>query len=95
MGRFRASLALPWGATRAELCPIRLWHIGLFFAFVGLFAYLVTPIGVSFLATFLRGDTVYIPALNAYLAFMAPVVLICGTTLEIPAVLRTLAVAEL
>jgi sec-independent protein translocase protein TatC len=59
-----------------------------FFALVGLFAYLVTPIAVSFLATFLGGNAVYVSDRNAHLTFLALVVLIFGSSFGIPCVFR-------
>lgn len=58
-----------------------------FFAFGGLFAYFVLPIGLTFLATFLGSNAVYLPDLMAYLQFLALVVLIFGVTFEMPVVL--------
>ncbi|MGA7173521.1 MAG: twin-arginine translocase subunit TatC [Candidatus Dormiibacterota bacterium] len=62
----------------------------LFFALGGLFAYFILPIGLSFLATFLGSNAVYLPDLNSYLTFLALVVLIFGVTFEMPVVLCTL-----
>lgn len=64
-----------------------------FFALGGLFAYFILPVGLTFLATFLNGDAVYLPDLNAYLTFLALVVLIFGVTFEMPVVLCTLGAA--
>ena len=61
-----------------------------FFALGGLFAYFILPVGLTFLATFLGGNAVYLPDLNAYLTFLALVVLIFGVTFEMPVVLCTL-----
>ncbi|HVC22939.1 MAG TPA: twin-arginine translocase subunit TatC [Candidatus Dormibacteraeota bacterium] len=61
-----------------------------FFALGGLFAYFILPIGLTFLATFLGGNAVYLPDLNAYLTFLALVVLVFGVTFEMPVVLCTL-----
>jgi sec-independent protein translocase protein TatC len=58
-----------------------------FFALGGLFAYFVLPIGLTFLATFLGSNAVYLPDLGAYLQFLALVVLIFGVTFEMPVVL--------
>ncbi|MDA8395894.1 MAG: twin-arginine translocase subunit TatC [Candidatus Dormibacteraeota bacterium] len=58
-----------------------------FFALGGLFAYFVLPIGLTFLATFLGGNAVYLPDLGAYLSFLALVVLVFGVTFEMPVVL--------
>ncbi|HEY6539124.1 MAG TPA: twin-arginine translocase subunit TatC [Candidatus Dormibacteraeota bacterium] len=62
-----------------------------FFALGGLFAYFILPVGLTFLATFLHGNAVYLPDLNAYLTFLALVVLIFGVTFEMPVALCTLA----
>ncbi|MGC2191453.1 MAG: twin-arginine translocase subunit TatC [Candidatus Dormiibacterota bacterium] len=62
-----------------------------FFALGGLFAYFILPIGLTFLATFLGSNAVYLPDLNSYLTFLALVVLIFGVTFEMPVVLCTLA----
>ena len=61
-----------------------------FFALGGVFAYFILPVGLSFLATFLGSNAVYLPDLNAYLTFLALVVLIFGVTFEMPVVLCTL-----
>src|SRR5487761_692348 len=61
-----------------------------FFALGGLFAYFILPVGLTFLATFLGANAVYLPDLNAYLTFLALVVLIFGVTFEMPVVLCTL-----
>lgn len=58
-----------------------------FFALGGLFAYFVLPIGLTFLATFLGSNAIYLPDLGAYLSFLALVVLIFGVTFEMPVVL--------
>ena len=62
-----------------------------FFALGGLFAYFILPIGLTFLATFLGSNAVYLPDLNSYLTFLALVVLVFGVTFEMPVVLCTLA----
>ncbi|MGH7643114.1 MAG: twin-arginine translocase subunit TatC [Candidatus Dormibacteria bacterium] len=61
-----------------------------FFALGGVFAYFILPVGLTFLATFLGSNAVYLPDLNAYLTFLALVVLIFGVTFEMPVVLCTL-----
>lgn len=61
-----------------------------FFALGAVFAYFVLPIGLSFLATFLGHDAIYLPDLGAYLSFLALVVLIFGVTFELPVVLAVL-----
>ncbi|MGH7759671.1 MAG: twin-arginine translocase subunit TatC [Candidatus Dormibacteria bacterium] len=61
-----------------------------FFALGGVFAYFILPIGLTFLATFLGGNAVYLPDLNSYLSFFAIVVLVFGVTFELPVVLCTL-----
>jgi sec-independent protein translocase protein TatC len=63
-----------------------------FFALGAAFGYIILPIGISFLATFLGGDAVYLPDLSAYLTFFALVVLIFGLAFELPVALCTLAV---
>lgn len=67
----------------------------LFFAVGGLFAYFILPVGLTFLATFLGSNAVYLPDLNSYLTFLALVVLIFGVTFEMPVVLCTLAAVGL
>ncbi len=62
-----------------------------FFALGGVFAYFILPVGLAFLATFLGSNAVYLPDLNAYLTFLALVVLVFGVTFEMPVVLCTLA----
>lgn len=62
-----------------------------FFALGAVFAYFVLPIGLSFLATFLGHDAVYLPDLGSYLGFLALVILIFGVTFELPVVLSVLA----
>jgi sec-independent protein translocase protein TatC len=62
-----------------------------FFALGGLFAYFILPIGLTFLATFLGSNAVYLPDLNSYLTFLALVVLVFGVTFEMPVALCTLA----
>jgi sec-independent protein translocase protein TatC len=64
-----------------------------FFALGGLFAYFILPIGLTFLATFLGSDAVYLPDLNAYIGFLALVVVVFGITFEMPVVLCTLGAA--
>ncbi len=61
-----------------------------FFALGGVFAYFILPIGLSFLATFLGANAVYLPDLSAYLSFLALVILVFGVTFEMPVVLCTL-----
>ncbi|HUY60505.1 MAG TPA: twin-arginine translocase subunit TatC [Candidatus Dormibacteraeota bacterium] len=51
------------------------------------FAYFVMPIGLTFLATFLGGDAVYLPDLNSYLTFFGLLIVIFGVTFELPVVL--------
>ncbi len=66
-----------------------------FFALGGVFAYFVLPVGLSFLATFLGANAVYLPDLGAYLSFLALVVLIFGITFELPVALSLLAAVGL
>jgi len=66
-----------------------------FFALGGLFAYFVLPVGLTFLATFLGTNAVYLPNLNSYLTFLALVVLIFGVTFEMPVVLCTLGAVKI
>ncbi len=61
-----------------------------FFALGGVFAYFILPVGLTFLATFLGSNAVYLPDLNSYLTFLALVVLVFGVTFEMPVVLCTL-----
>ncbi|MGC2296246.1 MAG: twin-arginine translocase subunit TatC [Candidatus Dormiibacterota bacterium] len=65
-----------------------------FFALGGLFAYFILPIGLTFLATFLGSDAIYLPDLNAYISFLALVVVVFGITFEMPVVLCTLGAAR-
>lgn len=51
------------------------------------FAYLVMPIGLTFLATFLGSDAVYLPDLSSYLSFFEILIVIFGVTFEMPVVL--------
>jgi sec-independent protein translocase protein TatC len=51
------------------------------------FAYLIMPIGLAFLSTFLGSDAVYLPDLGAYLTFFGLVIVIFGVTFEMPVVL--------
>ncbi|HEY6538168.1 MAG TPA: twin-arginine translocase subunit TatC [Candidatus Dormibacteraeota bacterium] len=51
------------------------------------FAYLIMPIGLSFLSTFLGSNAVYLPDLGAYLTFFGLVIVIFGVTFEMPVVL--------
>ena len=62
-----------------------------FFALGAVFAYFVLPIGLSFLATFLGANAIYLPDLSAYLSFLALVVLVFGVTFEMPVALSLLA----
>ena len=57
------------------------------FAVGAAFAYFVMPIGLTFLATFLGGDAVYLPDLNSYLTFFGLLIVIFGVTFELPVVL--------
>ncbi len=61
------------------------------FALGAAFAYLIMPIGLSFLASFLGTDAVYLPDLNAYLSFFLLVIAVFGITFEMPVVLTLLA----
>jgi len=60
------------------------------FALGAVFAYLVMPVGLSFLATFLGSNAVYLPDLASYLTFFTLVILIFGVTFEMPVVLSLL-----
>jgi sec-independent protein translocase protein TatC len=51
------------------------------------FAYLIMPIGLGFLSTFLGSNAVYLPDLGAYLTFFGLVIVIFGVTFEMPVVL--------
>ncbi len=66
-----------------------------FFALGAVFAYFVLPIGLSFLATFLGGNAIYLPDLSAYLSFLSLVVLVFGVTFELPVALSLLAAVGL
>lgn len=61
-----------------------------FFALGGVFAYFVIPIGLTFLATFLGANAVYLPDLGSYLSFLALVILVFGLTFELPVALSLL-----
>ncbi len=54
------------------------------FAIGGTFAYLVMPVGLSFLANFLGGNVEFLPDLNAYLSFFTLLIVIFGVTFELP-----------
>jgi sec-independent protein translocase protein TatC len=54
------------------------------FAIGGTFAYLVMPVGLSFLANFLGGNAEFLPDLNAYLSFFTLLIVIFGVTFELP-----------
>ncbi len=56
----------------------------LLFAVGGTFAYLVMPVGLSFLANFLGGNAEFLPDLNAYLSFFTLLIVIFGVTFELP-----------
>jgi sec-independent protein translocase protein TatC len=56
----------------------------LLFAIGGTFAYLVMPVGLSFLANFLGGNATFLPDLNAYLSFFTLLIVIFGLTFELP-----------
>ncbi len=58
-----------------------------FFALGAVFAYFVVPVGLSFLATFLGGNAVYLPDLGAYLGFLSLIVIVFGLTFELPVAL--------
>ncbi|HVA20875.1 MAG TPA: twin-arginine translocase subunit TatC [Candidatus Micrarchaeia archaeon] len=60
------------------------------FAVGATFAYLVMPVGLSFLAGFLGTDAVYLPDLNAYLSFFTLVMVVFGVTFEMPVVVSLL-----
>jgi sec-independent protein translocase protein TatC len=64
-----------------------------FFALGGLFAYFILPVGLTFLATFLGSDAVYLPDLGAYISFLALVVVVFGVTFEMPVALCLLGAA--
>ncbi|MGH7666572.1 MAG: twin-arginine translocase subunit TatC [Candidatus Dormibacteria bacterium] len=51
------------------------------------FAYLVMPLGLAFLSTFLGSNAVYLPDLAAYLTFFGLIIAIFGLTFEMPVVL--------
>ncbi len=56
-----------------------------------LFAYLVLPIGLSFLARFMGSSITYLPDVGQYLSFFLLVIAIFGITFEFPLLLVTLA----
>jgi sec-independent protein translocase protein TatC len=56
----------------------------LLFAVGATFAYLVTPLGLHFLATFLGGNAEFLPDLNSYLSFFALLIVVFGLTFELP-----------
>jgi sec-independent protein translocase protein TatC len=56
----------------------------LLFAIGGAFAYLVMPVGLNFLATFLGANAEFLPDLNAYLSFFTLLIVIFGLTFELP-----------
>lgn len=56
----------------------------LLFATGATFAYLVMPIGLNFLATFLGGNAEFLPDLNSYLSFFTLLIVIFGLTFELP-----------
>ncbi len=58
----------------------------LLFAAGAAFAYLVMPIGLNFLATFLGKSAVYLPDINAYLSFLVLLIVAFGVTFELPVV---------
>lgn len=64
-----------------------------FFALGGLFAYFILPVGLTFLATFLGANAVYLPDLGAYISFLALVVVVFGITFEMPVALCLLGAA--
>ncbi|HVA21732.1 MAG TPA: twin-arginine translocase subunit TatC [Candidatus Micrarchaeia archaeon] len=60
------------------------------FALGAAFAYFVMPVGLSFLATFLGTNAVYLPDLASYLSFFVLVIVIFGVAFEMPVVLSLL-----
>lgn len=60
------------------------------FALGAAFAYLIMPIGLAFLSTFLGSNAVYLPDLGAYLTFFGLIIVIFGVTFEMPVVLGLL-----
>ncbi len=56
----------------------------LLFAIGATFAYLVMPVGLSFLANFLGGNAEFLPDLNAYLSFFTLLIVVFGLTFELP-----------
>ncbi|MGC2191723.1 MAG: twin-arginine translocase subunit TatC [Candidatus Dormiibacterota bacterium] len=51
------------------------------------FAYLIMPVGLAFLSTFLGSNAVYLPDLSSYLTFFGLIIVIFGITFEMPVVL--------
>lgn len=62
------------------------------FAAGGTFAYLVMPLGLSFILGFLGNQVVILPDLNSYISFFAILIAIFGVTFELPVVLVLLGV---
>lgn len=64
----------------------------LLFAGGAAFAYVVMPIGLNFLATFLGSSAIYLPDINSYLAFLLLLIVAFGVTFELPVVVILLGV---
>lgn len=66
----------------------------LLFAAGATFAYLVMPVGLRFLATFLGSNATYFPDVNEYLSFFSLLILAFGITFELPVVVLVLGLAH-
>lgn len=65
------------------------------FAAGATFAYVVMPIGLHFLATFLGSNATYFPDINAYLSFFALLIVAFGVTFELPMAVLLLGIARI
>jgi sec-independent protein translocase protein TatC len=91
-----------WGFLAPGLRPVERKFVGPFIASALLlfvagaaFAYVVMPIGLNFLATFLGNSAVYLPDINAYLSFLLLLIAAFGLTFELPVVIILLGVVGL
>jgi sec-independent protein translocase protein TatC len=91
-----------WGFMAPGLRPVERKFVGPFIASALLlfvagaaFAYVVMPIGLNFLATFLGNSAVYLPDINAYLSFLLLLIAAFGLTFELPVVIILLGVVGL
>ncbi|PZR84198.1 MAG: twin-arginine translocase subunit TatC [Candidatus Aeolococcus gillhamiae] len=88
-----------WEFTSPGLRPVEKKFVGPFIAsamllFAGgaAFAYLVMPIGLNFLATFLGNSAVYLPDIDSYLSFLLLLIVAFGVTFELPVIVILLGV---